>query len=365
MRKWSQTKQRLLAAGLTFFTLVYLLVLYKEEVSELQYLFTIPSVALLPNLSLPRVVVSMTTFSDRIFVTGMHAIHSVIAQRQPYDRFIITIPVRGTRQGVAPGAPSVTTICAYWTDCVPISANGGSSSDNASTADSIIHRIITFLEAPEQGLGEGRFILATTTASPSSPRAIYENARHRMTLQFLLDSDPYGPATKVLGALLLERDPQTVVITVDDDISYDLSLLHVLSTHIPSHAALCPACQTRSLLSPDTGAKGMIHDGSWHRWFWNHNAKPCPGWLVGWAGVAYRVGYFGSDVFNLTTMPSTCFLNDDVWLSGYLRRRGIGLLVMPGIRGGRQFRHPTLSLSVRPDYESEDMDPCIRFWEGA
>ena len=59
-----------------------------------------------------------------------------------------------------------------------------------------------------------------------------------------------------------------------------------------------------------------------------------------------------------------CFFNDDVWLSGYLRRKGVGLLVMPGIRGGRQFRHPTLSLSVRPDYEHTDMDPCIRFWEG-
>jgi hypothetical protein len=280
-------------------------------------------------------VVSMTTFADRIFVTSMHAIRSVMEQK--HDRFIITIPIRGTRGAIAP-----SVLCAtHFGDCVPV----GSSAPNSS-----ISNVLAFFE-PRLG----SFVRAGS--------AIYENARHRITLQFLLDGDPYGPATKVLGALLLERDPQTVIITVDDDIRYDPALVQVLSEHIPHHAALCPACQTRSLLRPDTGPKGMIHDGSWHRWFWAHNAKACPGWLVGWAGVAYRVGYFGPDVFNMS-MPKACFLNDDVWLSGYLRRRGVGLLVMPGIRGGRQFRHPTLSLSVRPDYEHEDMDPCIRFWEG-
>ena len=74
------------------------------------------------------------------------------------------------------------------------------------------------------------------------------------------------------------------------------------------------------------------------------------------------MGYFGEDVFNVS-MPDECFFNDDVWLSGYLRRRGIYLLVMPGIKGGRQYRHPTLSLSVRPDYERNDMDPCIMYWK--
>jgi hypothetical protein len=323
-----------------------MLVVYQEEAAELQYLFNLPDFALSPHHPRPRIVVSMTTFADRIFVTGMHAIRSILDQRQPHDRFIITIPMRGTREAVA-----TSVMCARFGDCVEIGSSAISSS---------IGNILAFLEAPRQGLGN--FVLTTSSRHPIH-RSVYENAHRGMTLQFLLDSDPYGPATKLLGALLLERDPQTVIITVDDDITYDPSLLQVLSTYIPSHAALCPACQTRSLVSPDTGPKGMIHDGSWHRWFWAHNAKACPGWLVGWAGVAYRVGYFDSDIYNVS-MPPACFFNDDVWLSGYLRRKGVGLLVMPGIRGGRQFRHPTLSLSVRPDYEHTDMDPCIRFWEG-
>lgn len=336
LKKWPS-----LLTAVAALSLLCILVVYQEEVAELQYLFNLQDVLLSPHRR-PRIVVSMTTFSERIFVTGMHAIRSIL--KQPHDRFIITIPIRGTREAAAPSA-----MCAHFGDCVPLD-----SAPNSST----ISTILAFLEASRLG----NFVLAATRRHPIR-RAIFENARQRMTLQFLLDSDPYGPATKVLGALLLERNPKTVIITVDDDITYDPSLLQVLSTHIPNHAALCPACQTRSPLSPDTGPKGMIHDGSWHRWFWAHNAKACPGWLVGWAGVAYRVGYFGPDVFNISSMPAACFLNDDVWLSGYLRRRGVGLLVMPGIRGGRQYRHPTLSLSVRPDYEHKDMDPCIRFWE--
>lgn len=359
---------RILPSVLILMVLGLLLVLLhlREEIADVQYVFTLEDAALSPHYNDPRarVVVSMTTFADRIFITGMHAIRSVLAQRQPHDRFIITIPVRGTRDAAPPSATAA--ICAnHFHDCLPLSVTARPAGLNLTNTTSVVRAILAFLEAPEQGLG-GRF--APAPARPPTDgvgrTAVYENARRRMTLQFLLDGDPYGPATKVLGALLLERDPHTVIITVDDDIAYDPSLLQVLSTHIPAHAALCPACQTRSLLSPDTH-KGMIHDGSWHRWLWAHNAKACPGWLVGWAGVAYRVGYFGPDVFNTAThlMPAACLLNDDVWLSGYLRRRGVELLVMPGIRGGKNLRHPTLSLSVRPDYERTDMDPCIRFWE--
>ena len=33
-------------------------------------------------------------------------------------------------------------------------------------------------------------------------------------------TEDYGPATKLLGALLVEKDPATVVVTVDDDVTY-------------------------------------------------------------------------------------------------------------------------------------------------
>jgi hypothetical protein len=321
---------RIAGALLAFLALCFI---YSQG-TELQYLFHLRDYELTPRPR-PRIVVSMTSFADRIFVTGMHAIRSILAQRQPYDRFIITIPLQGTRTPIA----SATMCARVFGDCITLSPNASGSS------------VMAFLK----GEGLGSFVLTETAPNAT----VYENAQHNITLQFLLNGDPYGPATKVLGALLLERDPETVIITVDDDISYDLSLLQVLSTFIPSHGALSSACQTRT---PKTNINGMIHDASWHRYFWPKNAKACPGFLPGWASVAYRVGYFGPDVFNMTNKGPGCFFNDDVWISNYIRKRGIDLIVMPGIRGGRQLRHPTLSLSVRPNYVTLDLDPCIRFW---
>jgi hypothetical protein len=299
-----------------------------QEVFQIQHLWL--EDALLEPQPGSRVVVSMTTFSDRIIATGMHAIGSVIAQNKSFDRFIISMPLRPKRKPVE----SSGEMCAYFHDCI----------ESVATHNSTDVDIISFLQA-RLGKFEKR------------QDRVYENLEHLITVQFL--EEDYGPATKVLGALLIEKDPSTIIITVDDDITYERRLIQTLASHVPMDSALCPACQARSFR---TGPKHIIHDASWHRWFWRYNGKQCPGWLLGWAGVAYRVGYFGTDVFNVS-MPDECFYNDDVWLSGYLRRKGIGLIVMPGIKGGKHNRHPTLSISVRPDFESKDMGPCIDFWE--
>jgi hypothetical protein len=47
-----------------------------------------------------------------------------------------------------------------------------------------------------------------------------------LTVQFL--DDDWGPATKLLGALLLETDPDTVIITVDDDMMYNHNMVEWL-----------------------------------------------------------------------------------------------------------------------------------------
>ncbi len=39
-----------------------------------------------------------------------------------------------------------------------------------------------------------------------------------LTVQFV--DDDWGPATKLIGTLLLEKDPKTVIITLDDDMVY-------------------------------------------------------------------------------------------------------------------------------------------------
>ena len=305
------------AVLLTLCTLAVLLVKFSGDV---YHLLTLENVALHKHVR-PRVVVSLTSFGERIMVTGLSAINSLVSQ--PYDRFIISIPLH-------PRPVPENVDCAKFGGCIevyPLIKQNDTESD-----------IVEFLQSHL-----GPFL--------KSGYHRYNNANHSILLQFL--EKDYGPATKLIGALLVEKDPRTVIVTVDDDIAYDSRIIDELSTWIPMHGALCTACQTIS--------KALIHDGSWHRWLWSGNAKKCPGWLQGWAAVAYRVGFFGADVFNVS-MPPGCFYNDDVWLSGYLKRRGVGLYVMPTVKGGKHGRHPTLSLSVRKDTEKNDMDPCIQFW---
>ncbi len=70
-----------------------------------------------------------------------------------------------------------------------------------------------------------------------------------MTVQFL-DLD-WGPATKVLAALLLEHDQDTIIITFDDDIVYSdgtvttttTATVKWLASHINNGMALSFGCE--------------------------------------------------------------------------------------------------------------------------
>jgi len=310
------------------------------NLSDLYLMLSMPDARLPPASRLPRVVVSMTSFSDRILITGMTAINSILPQ--PYDTFIISIPAVSNHQhrGDFSG-------CLHegLSDCIQ------DITDRQSTPDIIVSYL-------SEHLGPFRIL-----GNPNNNT--WYNVGHSILLQFLpLD---YGPATKLLGALLIEHDPSTLIITVDDDIAYDPELILMLASHAPPHAALPPVCQIREpLQTEEAGGKlnlRFIHDGTWHRWIWPYNAKVCPGWLVGWASVAYRVGHFGADVFTeLQHSPPGCFLNDDVWLSGYLKRRGVARMVMPWIKGGPQQRHPTKSLSTINDTQVLHMQPCLHYY---
>merc|ERR1719436_2364549 len=50
-----------------------------------------------------------------------------------------------------------------------------------------------------------------------------------LTVQQLKD---YGPASKLLGALHLEKDPETILIVVDDDVRYHEKLVEQLACYI-------------------------------------------------------------------------------------------------------------------------------------
>lgn len=210
---------------------------------------------------LARVVVTLGTFGTRADALGA-TVASLLAQTRPPARIYVALPASVHRLG-------------------GIQANGGA-------------------------------------AAPLPPSlAALESELGRATLVILHPPD-FGPSTKLLPTLLVERDPRTVIVVVDDDVVYDPrtieALVEALETPVgagPERGA-CFACE-----EPRARFHGL------QRWL-HTRATPgvCRGYASAYAGVAYRRGHFDDGVFNYSGAPAGCRLHDDVWIGGYLHQRG-------------------------------------------
>eukprot|EP00292_Cryptomonas_paramecium_P016502 CAMPEP_0113680610 /NCGR_PEP_ID=MMETSP0038_2-20120614/11440_1 /TAXON_ID=2898 /ORGANISM="Cryptomonas paramecium" /LENGTH=211 /DNA_ID=CAMNT_0000599061 /DNA_START=374 /DNA_END=1006 /DNA_ORIENTATION=+ /assembly_acc=CAM_ASM_000170 len=175
----------------------------------------------------------------------------------------------------------------------------------------------------------------------------------------LLDRD-FGPASKLLGALMLEADPNAIIVTVDDDCKYSPDLVGLLAESMPPDGALGSQCEE---LPRQLGTSVMFFFGGdgQRALFPPHVAVECHGWLMGYAGAAYRRGSFGPDVFdylNKSEAPRGCFLHDDVWISGYLFRRGVRRFFLPAAPEPQHVRHPTQSINAVGNTKERHQLPC-------
>ncbi len=141
----------------------------------------------------------------------------------------------------------------------------------------------------------------------------------------------YGPITKILGALIKEKDPDTLIITVDDDITYPPNMIE---TFLKYHKRY-----------PDSalGSSGLSLGGWFFQYSIKYNQKKNDYWftmtvpskgrpvdiLYGYAGVLYNRSFFPSyhsfknELLEIINGDKDLFRNDDVTLSFYLNREGI------------------------------------------
>lgn len=186
------------------------------------------------------------------------------------------------------------------------------------------------------------------------PDRIYFNLPHvfrRANMSFTnLDKLPYlnnsliyinhcedlGPATKLLPTLELEKDPQTLIVVVDDDIFYPNDLLEKIY-----EAALN---NPQSPIAAHCGARGLVvnqekefplRDGV----ILSSNFSTCR-FFDAFSGVGYRRGSFDYlislgaqkrpiafyEYMNISLANSKCFRSDDLILSNYFALAGV-----PGI----------------------------------
>jgi len=123
----------------------------------------------------------------------------------------------------------------------------------------------------------------------------------------------YGPATKLIPALLHEHDPTTLVITVDDDFRYPKRLIEALVWEANSRPDEALGVCGWSMM-PMYGKIGIVPVYVPYIMRWTGRSVDI---LQSCCGNAYRRGFF-SNISLLIHQPSVCVTVDDVWISGIL-----------------------------------------------
>jgi hypothetical protein len=279
----------------------------------------------------PRIVVSMSTFSTRIELTALQSIEDLLI-KQPVNRILVTVPLKHRN---AEGECILD-------DCV--FADG--IHDPSSVKEVLVlfeNRFGTFHAVQS----EHEFLLAFVNQQAFSCE-IY--------LQFMTIDD-FGPATKLLGALYVEKNPETIVVVVDDDALYSENYIWKLATHLPDRAVMGTMSQYATIHSKTEFVNNLIN---FYPLLEGH-ATHISGWLMGTAGVAYRVGYFDEGIFHEARQLSReCLLNDDVWLGGYARKLKLDTLMYFGPGPFKHTRHGTKSLSSIVGAQTNDLLSCAR-----
>mmetsp|Transcript_11243 Transcript_11243/g.47959 ORF Transcript_11243/g.47959 Transcript_11243/m.47959 type:complete len:878 (-) Transcript_11243:2223-4856(-) len=142
--------------------------------------------------------------------------------------------------------------------------------------------------------------------------------------------DDYGPATKLLGVLDSIKDPETLIITIDDEYMYPANLVEtlVLAHRLQPRAAFGFAGQ---VIDADYSTPSRIAVRSADKWDPSKNASVDI--LEGFLGAIYKVDFFSPSVYNI---PADCFTTDDIWFSAHLASKNI-----PRIKLSMPFSRPS------------------------
>ncbi len=152
----------------------------------------------------------------------------------------------------------------------------------------------------------------------------------------------YGPLTKLRGALFEEKNPNTIIISCDDDVIFKRDHVEtLLRHHFKNPGAVI--CGTGALIG-----KGLpfinIHSNiePFNKWNWLIGPKLVNkgryiDLVFGVSGVLYTRGMFHKNnaidkkLFRYCFYENSIYCNDDVLISGYLSNRGVKRMVFGDI----------------------------------
>ncbi len=291
----------------------------------------------LPVHASARTVVSLSTFSQRVFQMR-RTLDSIFEQSQFPDRVIITIPRKFRKLG-----PTTTV---GWRDI---------SVDPTLYNETEVAMVAWFSDYMGYIGTAPRY-----RVNANVHRTSYVYDIGVLTVQFL--DDDWGPGTKLVGALLLETHPDTVIVTIDDDVVYNRDTVQWLATHMKENIALGFGCEKWNADGSDTflSGTGLNFDPLLFMKVMM-GSRVCDGWLMGWSGIAYHVSSFGPNIWTVAqSLSAECFNNDDIWLSAYMKLQGITKVLAPLVLHHiNHARNLDLSLSTMVNFREKEF-VCAR-----
>lgn len=168
-----------------------------------------------------------------------------------------------------------------------------------------------YLNIPEESIREKR--------PYSIPTSIAKNPR----ITINRNKTDHGPVTKLLPTLELEKDPETIIITVDDDIIYPRDMVETLIKYHDRLPEASIGFRSWNIPPSGRGHKTRIR-------YAGQIEKPVTvDILEGMSGVLYLRKQFADDFFAAEDLPKEGFYVDDVRISGYLEKHGIPRYLVP------------------------------------
>lgn len=119
-----------------------------------------------------------------------------------------------------------------------------------------------------------------------------------------------GPHTKLLPAI--RKFPEDVIITVDDDVYYEKTLISDLMKDYYQKSKPCVICKSALVVASQNGA--ILSYSQWPM----ATLENAQGQLIsphGFCGVLYTPHIFSEEIFNKSVYQSLCKYADDIWFS--------------------------------------------------
>lgn len=141
--------------------------------------------------------------------------------------------------------------------------------------------------------------------------------------------EDFGPATKIIPTLDLETDPETVIITADDDVAYHPEMIKSLVDAYRQWPAAAYGHSGQMIDMLDEFGPTVVSAV-------NHARESVPvDILEAYRGGLYKRGWFDDSVKRIRESRfEPCFRTDDIWISAHLAARGVPRIKLSENRPG-------------------------------